>query len=263
MSLDFKKAFLSPFMGKGWLPKLTLITFILVTPAILHEVISFWAYVFITIPVSFIMIGYFVQFIHNEIYDIIPLLPQWKLNFKRYFNQGFKYTGLIFTYTGLLISVLFFTFFWPLEVLLKDYKSIQHMIFLITGIIFILTGSVFSQFLMCFYADILDFEECFNIKRIYKMFMGVKKEIIISILVYFLLPFVSVSSANFLLTLLYNQLSEITGNLTFLLTLGFLFSILLFYLASIPLLIFYNLWAQTYKIAKLMLNNKEQKITNN
>ena len=99
MQLDFKKAILLPFSGKDWLIRL-----------IVLSLLSFFGIIFYSQPSNIenfaiilvlffiIFLGYFWQFAHNEINNIYPSLPSWKLDVIKYFKQGFICSFNIFAY---------------------------------------------------------------------------------------------------------------------------------------------------------------------
>lgn len=106
MKLDIKKAFLSPFSDKDWFWKISLFGYLsLIIEIISMQVdfkhinkinLSLW--IFVAFPIAFVIMGYFIRFIHNEINDIKPLIPEWRLNLKKYFKTGLAILTAITSY---------------------------------------------------------------------------------------------------------------------------------------------------------------------
>lgn len=99
MQLNIKKAILLPFSGIDWFLRLTVLSLLSFFGIIFYSQpsnIENFAIIFVLFFIIFS--GYFWQFAHNEINNIYPSLPSWKLDVIKYFKQGFICSFNIFAY---------------------------------------------------------------------------------------------------------------------------------------------------------------------
>lgn len=243
MKLDIKKAFLSPFTGEGWFGKVTLFGILNIICFAFNEFFKtnydkYLLLVFIIcMPLGVMLSGYSLQYIHNEIYDIYPILPQWKQNIKSYLKKGIEYFGIVLSYC--FIFLLLITPFG----LILDKISGAYSNFIIMPIVFliILSVMIIIQLETCSYSQRFEFKDCYEWQSFYGLISKVKKEIVISLFLFFLISALSG---------IFGLIMEKTNSIIFMV----LEIIIMPYILAATLLIPYNLSAQTYKIAKYRLD---------
>ncbi len=195
MNINFKKAFLSPFSDSKWKSKL-LILILLSTFNILLGVISAKFNVFVllllNIPITFICAGYIAQFAHNEINQILPLLPSWHSSFLKYFKYGFSSYIVVLIYSiPIVITFLFIksltgkeylnflmTLFGNINVLNFFDKYIVNFLFSLPKMIFILLSCMTYASAFCLYWNNFKISDTFAIKKIFKFIIKAKYELI-------------------------------------------------------------------------------------
>lgn len=157
MKLDIKKAFLSPFSDEKWISKLVILT------------LFAWTGLFLIFP-FWIFIGYCLEFMHNEINNIKPLLPDWHSNFIKYLKYGIGFFIVISIFLILNFIIIF-----PFIKSFKVALTIYMFIFLII-----------SFAVLCLYSDKLKFSEAFYLKNFFVVISRVQLEFLILILIMFL-----------------------------------------------------------------------------
>lgn len=145
--LDIKKAFYSPFSDKKWKSKIFILTLLVV------------AGLFLLFPFG-IYIGYCLQFMHNEIHDIKPLLPDWRSNFIKYLKYGVGFF--------VIVSMIFIFSFLVIFLFIKPFK----VAFTLNTLIFY----IISFAILCLYSDKLKFSEAFYLKNFFKVISRVRWE---------------------------------------------------------------------------------------
>lgn len=248
MELDIKKAFLSPFSDKRWhlkliFPCVTMTILLIIFDSLINvsEIVGY-----IIAPICFIavifILGFFVIFIHNEISNNKPLLPGIEVKLKDYFICGLISMGIFLIYStpdyflGLINHI-------PATATYNTFTRVS--LYLLSLIL-----SIICAFSINSYADSFHLKDAIRFKCIFKLMFKVKLEILI-----------------------YLVLSFILNNLASPLGLGYIaaarhlhFTTIAFAISkdiTIPMvgnvftLIFFNLQAQIYKIAKKRLEDKE------
>ena len=178
MEFSIKKAFKAGFSDEKWYYKW-------IFPFILTAVLSLFhprAYgiskdfllvlgILCIIP-YLILTGFFLQFMHNEIKDELPLLPYLKDNLKKYLYNGFLISAAFAIYT-VVFAVLFILF----AILLHKLKLLFILAFIILIICYV---ALFLAAQACF-ADEFKFKDAFRFSKISKIFLNAPKEILIYI----------------------------------------------------------------------------------
>lgn len=204
MQLNVKNAFLSPFSDEKWKSKLFILSLLLI--ASIGLLFPYW-----------IFIGYCLQFMHNEIHNIKPLLPDWRSNFIKYLKHGVCYF--------MIISMFFIFCFLLIFLFIKPFK-IAFMIF--TFIFTIINFAVLSL-----YSDKLKFSESFYLKKFFKVISRVQWTFLILVLITILPVIIYCGGPSIEKNKLYQTII-----------------IVIYLLYPFITLILYNLIAQTYKKAK-------------
>lgn len=250
MELDIKKAFLSPFSEKRWYIKLIfpcttmILILILLDPPLMRTIlipdIAVWIIAIACIPALVFLLGFFAQFIHNEISNNKPLLPGMEVKFRDYFIYGLISLGifLIYSIPNSLLGLIKHT----------PAKDIGATFIVIPLLLLSLFLSIVGAFSQNAYADFFCFKDAIRFKRIFKLMFNVKLEIFIYLIIFFILDklnsplelgFVAAArSLHFTTTV-------------FLLSKDFAIPIV----DLVFTLMFLNLQAQIYKIAKNRLEN--------
>ena len=185
MKLDIKKAIYSPFSDPRWHIKCTIPIILMFCSGLYFHlynipysnlmIINFT----LLLPVWFVIAGFYVQFAHNEIHEIKPLLPEWNGNLLKFLKIGAICWGIIFIYfiPMLLIdyplSRIFYIFCSMMD-FNNDY--IESSIVIISFLILFCT---LISFVSCIYYDDFRFKAIFKIKKIFILMFSVKKEIVI------------------------------------------------------------------------------------
>lgn len=238
MDLNIKKAIKSSFSEKKWYIKLifpVIVTALgLVNNPNLHisqNIILLTN--FISLLPVIVLVGFFIQFQHNEIHNEIPLLPSLDKRVKNYFLYGLNSLGI-----ALIYIVLGFVLFFVLPNLFKNLGIANTLIGSLANIGLIL-GFIFLFFAINAYADYFKFKDAISIGRIFKLMSKVQ-------------PFDYFGFIFFAVGLTY-YLSSSPNNI---------FLIFSPFVAVIIRLTIMNMSAQLYKIAKNKLENKEIAIQN-
>lgn len=204
IKLDIKKAFLSPFSDDKWKSKIFILALSIVTG------------LFLLFP-FLIFIGYALQFMHNEIHDIKPLLPDWSSNFIKYLKYGVGYF--------VVISMFFIFSFLVIFPFIKPFK----VAFTIHTIIF----SIINFVILCLYSDKLKFSEAFYLKSFFKVISRVQWEFLTLVLIMSLPVIIYCWIPSIEKSQLYKTIIIVISYLLY----------------PFTTLILYNLIAQTYKKA--------------
>lgn len=233
MSLDFKKAFNSPFSEEKWYIKMVF-PFVMTLLGIMTS--TFYkndagANVMInllTLFPSIILAGFYAQFAHNEIHDVAPILPELKAKIVDFLKYGFKLIG---------ISIIYFSI-----VLVGSIISLAGLktfnIFSVLGLVLIPIGLIIGFLLAVpaegIFFDTFCFKAALDYKKAIELLSKVKMEIAVyAVICIFFVVFTSIC----------NSIVDLFG-----------FTIIL--LAAIITAIQFaivNINAQIYKIAKARL----------
>lgn len=204
MKLDIKRAFLSPFSDEKWKSKIFILLLLAVTG------------LFLLFPFG-IFIGYGLQFMHNEIHNIKPLLPDWHSNFIKYLKYGVGYF--------VVISMFFIFSFLLIFLFIKPFK--------VAFAIFMFIFSIINFTVLSLYSDKLKFSEAFYLKNFFKVISRVQWTFLALVLIMFL----PVCMYLFIPSIEKSQLYKTIIIISYL-------------LYPFTTLILYNLIAQTYKKAR-------------
>lgn len=249
MELDIKKAFHSPFSEEKWYLKLIfpviMAAFNLISNVAVHEhKIAVIILILITILPNLVLIGFFTQFAHNEIWNEIPLLPSLKSKIKQYFSYGIKNLGLSICY-GIAFFIIGFVLSFVTGLVLGILCAILGLNKIILPIVSIIIFVPVLILLVAFmvlvkgaFADNFSFKEAMNYKRLFKLMSKVKSEIAIYLLLTICL---TIALVIIVLTLSLLKFTLILAPI----------------LMAIVGLISINLYAQVYKIAKSRLENPQ------
>lgn len=214
MQLDIKKAIKSPFNDKKWYLKtglLFLITVFGLDPGFdslikkftlgikminaifstgiegvtsylnVLSVVLFPTLLFLSV----LALGYLLQFSHNEINGISPIIPEWRKNIKKYLRSGFIAFGVL-----LAFHIIF-------SILDEVFKNLLYSIFnMSTFNTYILDyfRKIFILIIFCFYSWRFSLKDAFNIRNLFRFIAKAKYEL----LVLFSLMFLSYSFIHFI-----------------------------------------------------------------
>ena len=206
MILDIPKALLSPFSDDKWKSKLFILTLLAVVSLFL--LFPFW-----------IFIGYCLQFMHNEIHNIKPLLPDWHSNFVKYLKYGVVYF--------IVISIFLILNFLIIFPFIKSFN--------VAFTIYMFIFSIINFAILCLYSDKLKFSEAFYLKNFLELISRVQWEFLILILI--------MSLPTIILYFWVPLIAKIQLYKTIIIVISYL-------LYPFTTLILYNLIAQTYKKAR-------------
>jgi len=223
MKLDIKRAFLLPFSGYDWLPRLIVLS-VLSFSAIDYDY-KLYSFI-ILVPLWSLLLGYLSQFMHNEINNIYPSLPSWKLDILRYFRYGFICS------IGILIYFIISCFFiLPIGVLAKMIHNnyLEYLYNFMNQI-----GSTIFIIVPCLYSDNFKFKDILNFPLLRKFIFNAKLEFFISLSIYLILH-------------------QIIDVFFFTKKIIFIKTILISIILAITFLIVFNLFAQTYKLSKQIM----------
>lgn len=245
MKLDIKKAVLLPFSEEKWylkliFPSITIFLFLVLYPKPHMPVFAILISLLLIIISGIVLNGFFIQFRHNEICSLKPLIPELMEMLKDYFIYGLNSTGIHLMY-AIPIFLLSIIGHIRASIIIAILTSI---LFLLSYLILFIAGS-FSQNA---YADSFHFRNAVKFKKIFSLMSRVKLEIFIYLLVF---------GALILFGLfIWGAVAVIVRKLHIN---THLFLILIYCIASITTtvisLIVFNLQAQAYKIAKFRLEN--------
>lgn len=242
MNLDFKKAFNSPFSEEKWYLKLVFPFTLLIIGVcldltikalnLLNQMHMSHKLLIIYLIQTLLLLGFYAQFGHNEVHDEIPLLPELKPNFIKFFKHGFLFLVIMAVYLSLLIiggPMFFLGFLGAPDIVLRG---------LILMLIGIFIGFPLSIFAEGSFFDNFSFKEAFNIKRLLKLLLKVKKETFFYLLMVIFSMFIT-NICNWLI--LISRLNIIFT------ILSIVFSVAILMIFQLTII---NLNAQLYKIAK-------------
>lgn len=168
VKLDFKKAILLPFSGKDWFLRLivlSVLSFPLTSGYCKSLNLNIDEVILIFFLLLVIFLGYFWQFAHNEINNISPSLPSWKLKFVKYFKQGLMCLIVLFSnllFIGLLMGIIYMLVNTILILFVNSTISLLQIIHNNTYLRFlynfaILISEIYLLFILfvapCFYAN--------------------------------------------------------------------------------------------------------------
>lgn len=239
MNLDIKKAICSPFSDTRWYIKCAVPIFFFLISGLqfpLYKISHFNLFIInytILLPAWFIIAGFVIQFAHNEIHNITPLLPEWKEHLKKFLKIGIVFWGVLLIY---LIPILLISFLY-INATGKIFSMINLTDFNIKIVLMLFPIAMifpFISFLATVYSDNFRFKDSFNITKIFKLIFLTKEEIVI----YLLLITVSV---------IFDMIFRFYFKNTFVL-------ILLPFKNFIFNLIFINAMSQIYKVALYKTN---------
>lgn len=246
MKLDLQRTFDSITGTPKWFWKVSILGFLCIL-LILSKGLSkislnySFAVLFIGFPIEMIKTGYLMQFIHNEINNISPLLPQWGSGIKTYIKLGIKYYSITISYVICLLSFFMLFIITPVSFLFAHDKFLQDVIIIPLGVLFTILGIIIIQLAICSYVDNFRYKHAFNLGRFVQMVVKVKKEIVICLFITFI---------STLSVLLISEIVEKSSNLL----VGICAYVFISYFIAITFLFLNNLSAQIYKIAKLRIN---------
>lgn len=213
MQLDIKKAIKSPFSDEKWYLKtglLFLITVFGLDPGFDAVIKKFTLVIkminatfstgiegvtsnidvltVILVPaflfLSILALGYLLQFSHNEIKGISPIIPEWRKNIKKYLRSGFIAFAVL-----LAFHIIF-------SILGEVFKNLLYSIFnMSTFNTYILDyfRDIFILIVFCFYSWRFNLKDSFDIPSIFRFIAKAKCEL----LVLFSLMFLSCSFIQF------------------------------------------------------------------
>jgi len=216
MQLDIKRALLSPFSDNRWKGKL----FILILLSLISAFLTLSNLNLLSWLPIFIFTGYSLQFAHNEIHDIKPILPDWKFNFLTYFKYGAIFSAITFVYSIILFLIMIIMI-----------KLSYILIFGIGCFVF----SIVGIWITGVYCDNFQFKDAFNKKKFIRLISESQLEIIIFILIIFVLLTIAFIAVPFVQIL---ELSKTTKVL------------IISLLEPFIILFINNLIAQIYRIGK-------------
>lgn len=243
MELSLKKALRSPISDEKWYLKIIFPSIMVILGNVGNEHLHIPdLYVIIVFLVSIIpnliLFGFFFQFQHNEIKNENPLLPVLKSNIFTYLKYGFKSLAFDLFYL-FLIGLVIISLIIGLKLTL--YNGIIKAIGTMLGITSFIS-LIFFYFMWGFagsaYADNFSLKDAFNFSKNLNLISKVKSEILVFAL--------------------YSLIIILFYLLLFYIFLMYILSIVLIpVLAAASGLMFYNLQAQFYKIAKFRLENNQ------
>lgn len=231
MKLDIINAIKTHFYDEKWYLKLILPTIIITLGMIFKDAFknNFLLSAISYIPVIFVF-GFYIQFMHNEINDKRPILPELKIY--DYFKSGFFGSIIIFLYIVimLLLFVIISSILAGLSILFKNMLIIGLLAIILNIPIFLLSISL--GFSLSAYAETLSFTEKIDFLNTFRLMSIIKFEIFIFVLVSF---FITAS-----VDLLFKNIRFIISP----------------FIIVILQLILFGSMAQLYKIARNRLENK-------
>ena len=250
MNLDIKKAFYSPFSDSKWKSKLFILSLFSIFSVFQYFLTTiqpptfsmlFFLLILLPIPPLFIFAGYCLQFGHNAIHNISPLLANWKSNFFKYFKHGLFSLIVFFIYAIPLIMILYIispekqatTLYYLIDLSSKMHilKFLGfHIIYLIFFLIIFLLITLNIAILFsadCLYMDNFKISNAFAVRKLFKFIFDAKYELFLIIVISTILNFIS----------------EIAKHL---LSSSLIISIVPAFIISLQCLIINNLLGQTY-----------------
>jgi Protein of unknown function (DUF4013) len=239
MNLDIKRAILSPFSDSKWYVKLAI-------PFLWHIANSLYFHfhkilvqdltflqLALLLPFLLILPGFYLNFVHNEIHNIKPLLPNWKGNWLNFLKNGASFY-IIFLFVLMLALIIVCL---PLLTIFHIFHPNPYsgsLVYELTSILSfpaILFFAFLCFFLVCIYVDNFKLLDCFNLKHVLRTILSAKNELSIYVIlpaVFYLLHYLtSFYFKNILLYIL------------------FIIAVFLFNF------FFFNLLAQVYKSTKI------------
>lgn len=248
MKLDFRKAINAPFSDKEWYIKLIfpcvvtgLVGIILCSKSYILKVSAnipnflFFGFLIFCLIIGFVASGFFVQFRHNSICDFKHIIPETKGHIDGYLVQGFNSAIINFVYLMLnkLIDIIG-------HIPIREGAGLLSVLVLSCMYIILSISGAFSQNI---YADSFYFHKAFDYKRIFCLMSKVKKEIFI----FYCFCFVVILLCGMIALPCVMLCRHIHMNYMLFLILWYPLCVIV---GTLILLIFYNLQAQIYVIAK-------------
>lgn len=228
MQLDIKKAILLPFSGKNWLLRLIILS-ILSMSIIESNYKNINSTIILIGFLSILLFGYFCQFAYNSFNNISRNLPSWKLDFSKYLRHG------TICLIGILIyAIIFGCIALPFTILAEKSHSI-YLKYLYEVMNFL--SLIFIIFVVpCLYAENYKFNVIFELEKLFKKITNVKLEFLICYATYiiltklnqFIFPYIKV---------------------------GYMQIIFVSILSAITYAIVFDLFIQTFILAKQSLND--------
>lgn len=218
MILDIPKALMSPFSDDEWKSKIFILTLLSILGTFLELSGLGWLS---WLPI-FIFIGYCTQVVHNEIHNIVPLLPDWHSNFVKYLKYGAIFSFITFIYSIIIFLLM-------VSMIKLSYTLILGIgVFIFSAVCLWITGA---------YCDNFKFKDSFAINNCLKLFSRAKWELAVTLLIILILFAVCF---NFIVILTKLKLSQN------------IIRIILSPLSPFVSLFINNLIAQTYKAGRYL-----------
>lgn len=223
MQLDFKRAILLPFKGKDWLLRLIILGALSIS--IVGSEYNINNVNLIIIILAPLLLGYYCQFAHNEFNNIFPSLPSWKLDFIRYFKNGFIcFIGGTITFIVLLIMLC------PIAGLLIEANQKNFLKYFNSSIH--LLDIILTIFIMpCLYSIDFKFKKMIGVFKILRIFSYAKSEFFVWFLI-FIIMHIALKSISIHITSFYIRI------------------ILMSLILSISYLTVFDLFIQAFSLSK-------------
>lgn len=171
IQLDFKKAILLPFSGKDWILRLVVLIMLSVS-GISFPNKNIHSIMIILTFLTILFLGYFSQFAHNKFNNVFPALPDWRLDFIKYFKQG-----LVCFIGSMIYTIIFGYGAWYIVLLAEkfniNYFENLYKIFELLSVTFV------TFFVTCIFAERFKFIDMFNFKKIFRILANAKFEFIL------------------------------------------------------------------------------------
>lgn len=251
MQLDIKKAILLPFSGKDWLIRLIVLSLLSFFGIIFYSQpsnIENFAIIFVLFFIIFS--GYFWQFAHNEINNIYPSLPSWKLDVIKYFKQGFICSFNIFAYlvpVALYLCLLSYLLNIATKSLINPaLPSIK--IFLTNYSFNIFLTQIFAVYLLfimfitpCLCANVIRFKDrpTVSFSKLFNIISNAKSEFLLALIIFI--------ASSKIIELISKQIQPI-----------YLQIILVCLLLSIVYIIVFDLFVQSFILSKYRREQKDK-----
>lgn len=241
MELNVKKAFCSPFSDEKWYIKLifpSVVTFLGLLSNNLTPQYPFLAFILLVILLipALVLSGFFAQFANNEIHDNSPLLPNIESKVKDFLEYGIKFLEVMIVYllVFLTIAVVIGIALGAILGIIASILNFKAIVPIVAALFFIPLGVLALAFLALvegIFFDNFSFKESLDYKRALNLLSKVKLEI-----GFYILLFACLSMATSIINAL---LSPFTPSL-----------LIICVLMAVVQMIFINIKAQIYKIAK-------------
>lgn len=241
MELNVKKAFRSPFSDEKWYMKLifpSIVTFFGLLSNDLTPEYPFAAFILLVMLIipTIVLSGFFAQFANNEIHDNFPLLPNIESKVKDFLEIGIKLLEVMIVYLLIFLTIAIVIGI-ALGVILGIIASVLNfkaLVPIVSTLCFIPLGVLALAFLAVvegIFFDNFNFKESLDYKKALSLLSKVKLEI-----GFYILLFTCLTIATSIINML---LSPFAPSL-----------LLICFLMAVVQMIFINIKAQIYKIAK-------------